>query len=145
MSNHKPMILLAILVATSIFFIFFNATAVSKEIPTESMTDTLEPVHATTETSVVAYAKSLVIEQWGYHEWESFNNIIQHESGWKVDAANSTSSARGLCQTMTSLYDLPDDFLTNYKAQLSWCVQYTIDRYGTPDKAWSFWTTNRWW
>ena len=133
------MILLAILVATSIFFIFFNATAVSKEIPTESMTDTLEPVHATTETSVVAYAKSLVIEQWGYHEWESFYTLIHKESSWNHKAENPNSTATGLGQFLDGTWDDVGCIKTfDPQEQLRCTIKYIQQRYSNPSKALAF-------
>jgi len=103
----------------------------------------------TEEEQIKQYANDTINNKWGITEWSSFDEIIKGESGWNFLAANSTSSARGLCQTMMSLYedDVDDDFLTNPYKQIDWCVQYIDGRYGTPKVAWQFkkclgWCTN---
>lgn len=91
------------------------------------------------------YAKQQIIKQFGENHWESFNKIIQHESEWNYSAKNPKSSARGLCQTMMSLHEVDDDFLSNPYKQIDWCINYAKDRYSNPILAWNFWQENRWW
>ena len=78
------------------------------------------------------YAKQRVTEEWGIEQWQYFDDLIQRESSWNYKAANPTSSARGLPQAMTSLHDLPEDYLTNPESQIDWGIQYIKSRYGTP-------------
>lgn len=99
------------------------------------------------EFTIEDYAKNQVEYRFGEGQWESFYQIIKHESQWKHTAQNPTSTAYGLCQTMMSLYEdnLDEDFRTNPVKQINWCIDYTQDRYDTPKSAWSFWKENRYW
>ena len=60
------------------------------------------------------------------------------ESDWEVDADNPTSSAYGIPQALTSMYDLPDDYMTNPVSQIEWGLWYINDSYGTACSAWEF-------
>jgi len=104
-------------------------------------------VRCPTGLTIEEYAKCKVEERFGNGHWESFNNIIKRESHWNYLAKNPTSSARGLCQTMMSYYshEVDSDFLTNPYKQINWCIDYTVDRYGNPNKAWNFWLSNKYW
>ena len=99
------------------------------------------------EPTIEDYAKNQVEYRFGEGQWESFYQIIKHESQWKHTAQNPNSTAYGLCQTMMSLYeqDLDEDFRTNPIKQINWCIDYTENRYGNPENAWNFWQINRYW
>jgi len=150
MSIHKPKILLAILVATSIFFIFSNARVISKELPIESKTDTLDPSVSTTETPLKTYAKSLVIEQWGIQEWESFEKIINKESSWTHNTEHypmingkRLSSATGLAGFLNATWDDVGCVKTYDKREQVRCgIKYVEQRYGSPQVAWNFHLAN---
>jgi len=131
-----------------------EAISLTLEEPTEVQNIVI--IHE--KPSIKDYARSKV----GEEQWNSFNNIIQHESGWchtrwngqrgcpetpRDTKLSSGSSAYGLCQTMMSLYeeDLPEDFRTNPYNQIDWCIAYASERYGSPNNAWQFWQRNRWW
>ena len=91
------------------------------------------------------YSQCLIIEKWSNSHWKAFELILERESGWDHTAANPTSSARGLCQTMMSVHETDSDFLTNPRKQIRWCINYTEKRYGTPNIALAFWNENHYW
>jgi len=143
MSNHKPMILLAIFVSTAIFFIFSNAKVISQETPIESKQDTLEPI--VTDEPIILYAKSLVIEQWGYQEWQSFNTLIHKESSWNHKAENPDSTATGLGQFLDGTWDDVGCIKTfNANEQIRCTIKYIKQRYDTPSNALVFHIANNW-
>ncbi|TDU27105.1 peptidoglycan DD-metalloendopeptidase family protein [Arthrobacter sp. JUb115] len=73
---------------------------------------------------------------WGSgDQWDALQSIIQKESSWKVDAANSSSSARGLFQKMTSLHGPVE---STAEGQAKWGLNYIKQRYGNPMNAWTF-------
>ena len=102
------------------------------DIPFIEPTNLTTPQEPPTLESIRAYAKQRVTEEWGIEQWQYFDDLIQRESSWNYKAANPTSSARGLPQAMTSLHDLPEDYLTNPESQIDWGIQYIKSRYGTP-------------
>jgi len=157
--------LLAILVATTALLIFFSGTAVSQEIPVEEKISTLEPAiendFEKPLPTIKLYAKHLVTEQWGVHEWNSFDAIITKESGWchtrwntqtdcpdvaRTEKMPGASNAQGLCQTMLSVHGLIDDydFMNNPKRQIEWCINYIANHrnFSTPSQALAFHISN---
>ncbi|MGQ3382981.1 peptidoglycan DD-metalloendopeptidase family protein [Glutamicibacter sp. TV12E] len=74
---------------------------------------------------------------WGSgDQWDALQSIIQKESSWKVNAANSSSSARGLFQKMTSIHGPIE---STAEGQAKWGLNYIKQRYGNPMNAWSYW------
>lgn len=126
-----------------------TSTVIYNPAPLEAVT--MEPtenvVKCNQSMEIKTYAECMVVEKWGEDHWDSFNFIILKESSWNYKAANPTSTARGLCQTMMSLYkdNVDDDFLTNPHKQIDWCIDYTTSRYSSPNNAKLFWDSNRWW
>ena len=88
------------------------------------------------------YAAEKVLDKWGGGQYTYFSKIVEAESNWNYLAANPRSSARGLCQALTKLHDLPEDYLTNPYSQIDWCIQYIKTKFGSPEKAWKFWQKN---
>lgn len=92
------------------------------------------------------YAKKL-LKQYGWaSEWNSFNKLVNSESSWNVKATNPSSGAYGLAQALpASKYNSAgSDWKTNGSTQLRWMMDYIKDRYGDPNKAWSFHLKNNW-
>lgn len=74
---------------------------------------------------------------WTGAQWDAFNQIAMHESGWSATAANPTSSARGIAQNIngwSSSYQSG-----NARQQILWMIAYIKGRYGNPVNAWAFW------
>jgi resuscitation-promoting factor RpfB len=97
---------------------------------------------ATTNNSVSAnqaLAKQLAI-QMGHsdwttgQEWSDWVSLWNQESGWSINAANPTSSARGIAQNINGYG--PDYLQGNAGSQISWGINYIAERYGSPSVAW---------
>lgn len=68
-------------------------------------------------------------------EWDAIVALVNKESGWDPNAANPSSSARGLFQKMTSIHGPVEP---TPAGQAEWGLRYIKDRYGTPSAAWRF-------
>jgi murein DD-endopeptidase MepM/ murein hydrolase activator NlpD len=67
---------------------------------------------------------------WGSGEqWNALHEIINRESSWRLDAANPSSSARGLFQKMTSVHGPIEKTAGD---QAGWGLHYIKSRYGNP-------------
>ena len=111
-----------------------------------------------------ALARRLVLETYGWDEQQymCLEQLWIKESSWNHKAANPTSSARGIAQTMMSLYfpyrepgstentwwrnPKAQEFMNSPSQQIVWGLNYIRDRknYGTPCAAWDFWLVNKW-
>lgn len=89
------------------------------------------------------YAKSYIGND---KEYEAFDFIITHESGWNPNSVNKKSNATGLCQALpgSKMKSEGADWKTNYKTQVRWCVKYCQVRYGSIQKAKQFWLKHHW-
>lgn len=91
------------------------------------------------------YAKKLVMAQWGKRaEYKCLEQLVQHESGWRIQAHNKRSGAFGLFQFLPSTWG---NYKFPYKPkeasiQITAGLRYITKRYGSPCKAWSFWQRN---
>lgn len=73
---------------------------------------------------------------WGFgSQWSDLSALIQQESSWDKNAANPSSSARGLFQKMTSIHGPLE---STVEGQAGWGLNYIADRYGNPSAAWDF-------
>lgn len=72
--------------------------------------------------------------------------IINHESGWRVNATNASSGAYGLPQALpgSKMASAGADWATNYQTQLKWFWGYCSSRYGSVQGAYNFWVANHW-
>jgi hypothetical protein len=77
-------------------------------------------------------------------QFECLDALYVSESNWRVNADNPISSAYGIPQALTSMHDLPADYMTSAEAQIRWGLEYIRDTYGTPCNAWSFKQANNW-
>lgn len=71
--------------------------------------------------------------------------IINHESGWRVNATNPGSGAYGLPQALpgSKMASEGADWQTNYQTQLKWFVKY-CNRYGGIQGSYSAWQKQGW-
>jgi hypothetical protein len=62
------------------------------------------------------------------------------ESGWRVNAENSSSGAYGIPQSLpgSKMASVADDWRTNAVTQIKWGLGYIAERYGSPCGAWGF-------
>ncbi|WP_328496642.1 transglycosylase SLT domain-containing protein [Streptomyces sp. NBC_00414] len=98
---------------------------------------------AATSASAKATAQKMIHND---AQFKAFSKIVEHESGWDVDATNSSSGAYGLVQALpaSKMASAGSDWKTNPKTQIKWGLDYMNDRYGSPVGAWNFWQANGW-
>jgi hypothetical protein len=62
------------------------------------------------------------------------------ESGWRVNAENSSSGAYGIPQSLpgSKMASVAGDWRTNAVTQIKWGLGYIAERYGSPCGAWGF-------
>jgi uncharacterized protein YabE (DUF348 family) len=72
--------------------------------------------------------------------------IVTKESNWRPGAANSSSGAYGLCQSLpaSKMASAGADYLTNPVTQLRWCSGYSA-RYGGWQGSYNAWLVQGWW
>lgn len=80
---------------------------------------------------------------------DALSNIIRVESGGNPLAVNRSSGACGLgqslpCSKMLNALGVTRLEDASYEAQREWVRQYCIKRYGSPENAWAFWESHRW-
>ncbi|WP_037669373.1 transglycosylase SLT domain-containing protein [Streptomyces griseus] len=113
---------------------------------TAGMALTAAPAHAATTASASearAVAHQMIPDAAQYN---AFSRIVQHESGWNVNATNASSGAYGLVQALpgSKMASAGSDWKTNAKTQIKWGLDYMKSRYGSPVGAWNFWQANGW-
>lgn len=103
------------------------------------------------------YARKLLRDYGWAGQWDSFNKLVMHESGYDPRIANPNSGAFGIAQadghgkgsaTQGTLSNMYGGFgLTDKQAkeansgvpywQLVWMMNYIRDTYGSPNAAWA--------
>ena len=81
---------------------------------------------------------------WGTAQFNCLNLLWNRESQWNYKAANPTSTAYGIPQSLAGPDGVPGskmasagaDWRTNPVTQIKWGLGYIADRYGTPCGAW---------
>ncbi len=107
---------------------------------------TAVPAHAAPAASVSAsqdIARKMISNG---AQFQCFSKIVEHESGWKHTATNSSTGAYGLVQALpgSKMASAGADWQTNPATQIKWGLDYMKDRYGSPCGAWNFWQTHHW-
>lgn len=90
--------------------------------------------------SAQAYAYDAVAARgWGEDQYNCLVSLWQKESGWRVNAENSSSGAYGIPQALpgSKMATAGDDWATNAGTQIEWGLGYITARYGTPCGAWA--------
>ena len=83
---------------------------------------------------------------WSSSDYEATVNILIKESGINPNSVNKSSGACGLFQAhpcKKAIKQYPD-YMTNYKSQVKWGLNYIKGRYKTPSNAWEFWQQHKW-
>ncbi|WP_413756993.1 transglycosylase SLT domain-containing protein [Streptomyces sp. MMBL 11-3] len=98
---------------------------------------------ATSSASARTIAQQMIHDD---AQYKAFSKIVEHESGWDVDATNASSGAYGLVQALpgSKMASAGSDWKTNAKTQIEWGLDYMNSRYGSPVGAWNFWQANGW-
>ncbi len=130
---------------------FENNVEVSRELVSEEISKA--PV---AEVKVVGARPSISPERAQCAEWvrqagvsdadlESALELIYHESGCRVDAANP-SGAYGIPQALpgNKMAAFGDDWKTNPVTQIRWMSNYVTTRYGGWQQAMTWWWNHHW-
>lgn len=88
----------------------------------------------------------------GNQELGCLVQLWERESNWNPNAANPTSTARGIPQKMMDVHHGPGwktdpsalEYLSNPQAQINWGIEYIQGRYGTACAALSHSNANNW-
>jgi hypothetical protein len=75
---------------------------------------------------------------WGADQFDCLVSLWNKESGWRVNAMNSSSGAYGIPQAYpgSKMASAGADWETNAGTQIEWGLGYITGRYGTPCGAW---------
>lgn len=122
----------------------------SKNVSTKAIKKTTKKVTTkvnTNQQEILDYLMQEVLNRgWSYKDYESAVNIMIKESNINPNSVNKSSGACGLfqaypCKKATKQYS---DYMSNYKSQVKWGLDYISSRYKTPVKAWEFWKSHNW-
>ncbi|HEY6795124.1 MAG TPA: ubiquitin-like domain-containing protein [Kineosporiaceae bacterium] len=94
-----------------------------------------------------AIARELLAARgWGADQYDCLVTLWNHESGWRVHAANP-SGAYGIPQALpgSKMGSAGPDWQNSAETQIKWGLGYIKSRYGTPCGAWSSWQANGGW
>ena len=107
-------------------------------VPSEAQAPLQKLPKLSTQAMAKEYAKQQ-LEFRGYRsqDWNCLHNLWTKESNWNHKADNPTSSAYGIAQ---KLKEKSKDYVT----QINNGLRYIEYRYGSPCKAWEFWTKMKW-
>ncbi|MFC3576608.1 transglycosylase SLT domain-containing protein [Streptomyces yaanensis] len=113
---------------------------------TTGMVLTSVPAQAATPTeasSAKSIARQMIPDA---AQFNAFDKIVSHESGWNHTATNASSGAYGLVQALpgSKMASAGSDWKTNPATQIKWGLDYMNSRYGSPAAAWDFWSTHHW-
>ena len=83
---------------------------------------------------------------WGDDQFACLLTLWNHESGWRVNAANTSSGAYGIAQALpgSKMASVASDWRTNPATQITWGLNYIASRYTTPCGAWQHFTVKHW-
>jgi len=104
------------------------------------------PVINVTPGSAQAIAKKLAAARgWGDDQFACLVQMWDHESGWRVNAANP-SGAYGIPQALpgSKMASAGPNWETDATTQIKWGLGYIAGRYVDPCGAWSFWQGHSW-
>jgi hypothetical protein len=99
-----------------------------------------------TPASAQAIARSLLPRYgWSADQMGCLIVMWNHESGWRVHAANP-SGAYGIPQALpgSKMAAAGPDWQDNAQTQITWGLNYIRARYGSPCSAWAFWQQGDW-
>ncbi|WP_241974552.1 lytic transglycosylase domain-containing protein [Cryobacterium mannosilyticum] len=98
------------------------------------------PSAPTDPSGAQAIARDLMMAQygWGGDQFGCLVSLWARESGWNVNAYNSSSGATGIPQALpgSKMASAGADWQTNPATQITWGLGYIAGRYGTPCGAW---------
>jgi hypothetical protein len=77
---------------------------------------------------------------------QCLHKLWTKESDWKTTATNASSGAYGVVQSLpaTKMASAGADYMTNYRTQINWGLNYVKSRYGSPCGALNFHYAHNW-
>lgn len=124
-----------------------NATEV-KSVSKVSHPSKVIPFKYGTPNYNKAYAKQTMKAKYGWNKKQHgcLVKLWNHESGWKVNAHNSSSGAHGIPQALPGkkMASAGPNWKSNPHTQIKWGLKYIKGRYGTPCSALSAWNRKGW-
>jgi uncharacterized protein YabE (DUF348 family) len=83
---------------------------------------------------------------WGDDQFACLVSLWQRESGWRANAANRSTGAYGIPQSLpaSKMATAGADWQTNPTTQIKWGLGYISGRYGTPCGAWGAFQSKGW-
>ena len=102
------------------------------------------PVEAGTSRAIGL--EMVLAHGWSESEFACLDELWSRESGWRVNAANSSSGAYGIPQALpgSKMATAGADWETNPRTQIAWGLGYVEGRYSTPCGAWAFFQSHNW-
>jgi hypothetical protein len=94
-----------------------------------------------------AIGRDMVLARgWGEDQWACLDALWTKESNWRVNAANPSSGAYGIPQSLpgSKMATAGADWQTNPATQITWGLGYIAARYGTPCEAWAHSKARNW-
>lgn len=97
-------------------------------------------------SSNIALGQKMAAQRgWTGSKWNSLRAMWNKESGWNNNAQNPHSSAYGIAQLLDGTWSGTGIKKTSDPGkQILAGENYIQNRYGDPDKAWSFWQKHNW-
>ncbi|MGO4807317.1 hypothetical protein AB4089_19605 [Arthrobacter sp. 2MCAF15] len=105
------------------------------------------PVAVDDPAGAQAYAASqLGSYGWAPGEMQCLQKLWTKESDWKTTATNASSGAYGVVQSLpaSKMASAGADYMTNYRTQINWGLNYVKERYGSPCGALNFHYAHNW-
>jgi len=111
-------------------------------------TEKIDPVQAAAASGDPKAIAQAMLGQFGFgsDQWWCLESLWEKESGWDPTAANPTSSAYGIPQSLpgSKMASAGADWQTNPATQIEWGLGYIRDTYGSPCSAWGHSESNGW-
>lgn len=121
--------------------------AAAAEAAAQAAEEAAAPAVVDDPAGAKAYAASaLAARGWAASEMTCLDTLWEKESNWMTSATNASSGAYGIVQSLPAekMASAGGDYLTNYKTQINWGLDYIASRYGTPCGALNFHYANNW-
>ena len=83
---------------------------------------------------------------WAPGQMPCLQKLWTKESDWRTTATNPSSGAYGVVQSLpaTKMASAGADYMTNYRTQINWGLNYIKQRYGSPCGALNFHYAHNW-
>ncbi|MCQ6269415.1 hypothetical protein M8J71_02765 [Pseudarthrobacter sp. R1] len=83
---------------------------------------------------------------WAPDQMQCLVTLWDKESDWTTTATNPSSGAYGIVQSLPAekMASAGPDYLTNYRTQINWGLNYIQERYQSPCGALNFHLSNNW-